>query len=372
MRPLSALLLFVGSAIFSVQACRHVIQTFRPIAHTSNVPNRGEPGIRKALGQVRFCRKPRLPAIPRSRAHLTPEAYPRSSYALHTYIHLSLDPLPPERDSNDSLDTSKAPRRMDGSMLRRGDENRAVTPGKTMRAVRHLPSRFRERVSAHVRPYRTRTRPRMSREHVARSTSPARRPRAGSGNPTIGRVGTSATRISSRDSPASPRVAGRPLHPQPQRAGFGHRALQPRQGERLLRGPGPRQRGGVALQGASRSNAIGSPPLFSFFSARHQNVGASDAAPLTRFSPFLALFLRRSTRSSSLPRSWRTARTRGPPVRSWRSSPRRPRLPPGWKTRRAACTRRTTALERRRRRSGTSRALPSAFSMRPSSSTTTT
>lgn len=175
----------------------------RPIAHTSNVPNRGEPEIRKALGQVSVSRKPPLPAIPRSRAHLTPEAYPRSSYALHTHIHLSLNPLPPERESNDSLDTSKAPRRMDGSMLRRGDENRAVTPGKTMRAVRHLPSRFRERVSAHVRPFRTRARPRMSREHVARPTSPARRPRAGSGNPTIGRVGTSATRISSRDSPAS-------------------------------------------------------------------------------------------------------------------------------------------------------------------------
>lgn len=167
-----------------------------------------------------------------------------------------------------------------------------------------------------------------------------------------------------------PRVAGRPLHPQPQRAGFGHRALQPRQGERLLRGPGPRQRGGVALQGASRSNAIGSPPLF-FFARGIKMSARRTPAPLTRFSPFLALFLRRSTRSSSLPRSWRTARTRRP-VRSWRSSPRRPRLPPGWKTRRAACTRRTTALERRRRRSGTSRALPSAFSMRPSSSTTTT
>lgn len=150
---------------------------------------------------------------------------------------------------------------MDGSMLRRGDENRAVTPGKAMRAVRHPPYRFRERVTTHVHSFRMRTLPPMSREHVARRPSPAYRPRAGSGNPTIGRAGTSATRISSRDLPPSLRVAGRPLHPQPQRAGFGHRALQPRQGERLLRGPGPRQRGGLALQGASRSNAIGVPPL---------------------------------------------------------------------------------------------------------------
>ena len=102
---------------------------------------RGEPEIRKALGQVLASPKPRLPAIPRTRAHLSPEAYPRSSYALHTCIHLSLNPLSPERDSNDPLDTSTAARRMDGSMLRRGDENRAVTPGKAMRAVRHPPSR---------------------------------------------------------------------------------------------------------------------------------------------------------------------------------------------------------------------------------------
>lgn len=222
---------------------------------------RGEPEIRKALGQVLASPKPRLPAIPRTRAHLSPEAYPRSSYALHTCIHLSLNPLSPERDSNDPLDTSTAARRMDGSMLRRGDENRVVTPGKAMRAVRHPPSRFRERVTTHVHSSRMRTRPPMSREHVARLPFPAYRPRAGSGNPTIGRAGTSATRISFRDLPPSLRVAGRPLHPQPQRAGFGHRALQPRQGERLLRGPGPRQRGGLALQGASRSNAIGVPPL---------------------------------------------------------------------------------------------------------------
>ena len=111
---------------------------------------RGEPEIRKALGQVLASPKPRLPAIPRTRAHLSPEAYPRSSYALHTCIHLSLNPLSPERDSNDPLDTSTAARRMDGSMLRRGDENRAVTPGKAMRAVRHPPSRFRERVTTHV------------------------------------------------------------------------------------------------------------------------------------------------------------------------------------------------------------------------------
>ena len=110
----------------------------------------GEPEIRKAIGQVSVSPKPRLPANPRSRAHLPTEAYPRSLYALHTCIHLSLDPLPPERDSNDSLDTPTAPRRMDGSMLRRGDENRAVTPGKAMRAVRRPPSRFRERVSTHV------------------------------------------------------------------------------------------------------------------------------------------------------------------------------------------------------------------------------
>ena len=118
---------------------------------------RGEPEIRKALGQVLASPKPRLPAIPRTRAHLSPEAYPRSSYALHTCIHLSLNPLSPERDSNDPLDTSTAARRMDGSMLRRGDENRAVTPGKAMRAVRHPPSRFRERVTTHVHSSRMRT-----------------------------------------------------------------------------------------------------------------------------------------------------------------------------------------------------------------------
>ena len=203
----------------------------------------------------------------------------------------------------------------------------------------------------------------MSREHVARPPSPAYRPRAGSGNPTIGRAGTSATRISSRDLPPSLRVAGRPLHPQPQRAGFGHRALQPRQGERLLRGPGPRQRGGLALQGASRSNAIGVPPLRDrarsiepVESARVRRVTTTDPPPSTPFPS-----CRRSTRNSSRLRSWRTARTRRL-VRSWRSSPRRPRPPPVWKMRRAACTSPTTArTKRRRRRSGTSRARPSAF-----------
>ena len=213
----------------------------------------------------------------------------------------------------------------------------------------------------------------MSREHVARPPSPAYRPRAGSGNPTIGRAGTSATRISSRDLPPSLRVAGRPLHPQPQRAGFGHRPLYPREGERLFRGPGSRLRGGVALQGASRSNAIGVPPLRE--RAAPAIGGASSRPtrePLTRRPHAFPRVRRRRTRSSWRLRSWRTARTRRL-GRSWRSSPRRLRPPPGWKTRRGACTRPTTGrAPRRRSRSDTSRARPSAFWTRPSSSTTTT
>ena len=246
--------------------------------------------------------------------------------------------------------------------MRRGDENRAVTPGKAMRAVRHPPYRFRERVTTHVHSSRMRTLPPMSREHVARPPSPAYRPRAGSGE------SDDWSRRNFRGRGSRPETYLPPSASQvdrfiPSRSALdldisrtttsSRRTPPPRTWTSPARWPRPPRCVAIERDRSSPSPRSREIELVDLDIAS-DGVTTTDPPPSTPFPSS-----RRSTRSSSRLRSWRTARTRRL-VRSWRSSPR-PRPAGLENAARGVYSSPTARTKRRRRRSGTSRARRAHF-----------
>jgi hypothetical protein len=129
---------------------------------------------------------------------------------------------------------------MDTQTLRRGDENRSMTPIKTQRQVRpHSPECL---LNTRLYSITHRTSP-CAHSHAAAVSSCCATSRR------IQTHNCDSSRKLTNQFPDTLSQPGGPLHPQPQRAGPGHRALQPRQGERQRRRPRPRQRGHLPFQG---------------------------------------------------------------------------------------------------------------------------